>query len=259
MVWLALVLLHSRIAHRIEEAAPLIHNGGHEGDQNTPDPPTPPRSFTGRLTEVVHEPLTGLTKVLLVEVLILLLISSVFIGLFAGAQHKLNLRKGHDGGNQGNDGTQTETETKTVTHTTTSPVTFVYATTTTAVSTAVSTIFDITTAIETATKTTTITAVHTSVSTYTTTDHVTHTIIVGPEPTGPPETPQPGPSKVRVTVPRRIANVDLLETNRKSVSPRNASFSPQRSWLRSIPLVIHVRTSSSLLVSRSPAPFCLQR
>ena len=190
----------------IEEAAPLLHNGGNNRDQNTSEPPSPPRSLTGRLTEVVQEPLTGLTKVLLVEVLILLLISSVFIGLFAGAQHKLNLRNG-GGGDQGN-GTQTETETQTVTHTTTRPVTFISATTTTAVSTAFSTIFDITTAIETTTKTTTTTAAHTSVSTYTTTDHVTHTVIVGPEPTGPPDTPQPGPSKVRVTVLCRTTNLD---------------------------------------------------
>ena len=173
-----------------------MHNGGHDRDQNLPDPPSPHRSLTGRLTEVVHEPLTGLTKVLLVEVLILLLISSVFIGLFAGAQHKLNLRNG-GGGDHGN-GTQTMTETQIVTHTTTAPVTFIATTTTTAVSTAFTTIFDATTTVKTTTKTTTTTAVRTSIFTYTTTDHVTHTIIVGPEPTGPPETPQPGPSKVRV-------------------------------------------------------------
>ncbi|KAG6371391.1 Metalloprotease [Boletus reticuloceps] len=181
---------------RDHEAAPLLHNGGQGRDQSPPDPPSPPHSHTGRFTDVVQEPLTGLTKVLLVEVLVLLLISSVFIGLFAGAQHKLNLRNGgggRDGGDQGN-GTHTETKTKTVTHTTTAATTLISATTTTAFSTAISTVFDITT-IGTATKTTTTTAVYTSVSTYTTTDHVTRTVIVGPEPTGPPETPEPGPSK----------------------------------------------------------------
>ncbi|KAF9239581.1 Metalloprotease [Melanogaster broomeanus] len=180
---------------RDHEAAPLLNNRGHNGDQEQehPDPPSPRRS---RLTDVVQEPLTGLTKVLLVEVLILLLISSVFIGLYAGAQHKLNLKNGRGGGggDEGN-GTQTETETQTVTFTTTAATTLVSATTTTAVSTAISTIFDITTATETSTKISTTTAVYTSVSTYTTTDHTTRTVIVGPEPTGPPETPQPGPSK----------------------------------------------------------------
>ncbi|KIJ69577.1 hypothetical protein HYDPIDRAFT_24406 [Hydnomerulius pinastri MD-312] len=183
---------------RDHEAAPLLNNGGHDRDQDPPDPHSPRRSVTGRLTEVVQEPLTGLTKVLLVEVLILLLISSVFIGLFAGAQHKLNLRNGRGGGGGGGDegnGTQTETETQTVTFTSTAVSTVVSATTTTAVSTAFSTIYDGTTTTKTATKTATTTAVYTSVSTYTTTDHTTRTIIVGPEPTGPPEDPQPGPPK----------------------------------------------------------------
>ncbi|KAF9239580.1 hypothetical protein BU15DRAFT_74438 [Melanogaster broomeanus] len=130
---------------RDHEAAPLLNNRGHNGDQeqDQPDPPSPRRS---RLTDVVQEPLTGLTKVLLVEVLILLLISSVFIGLYAGAQHKLNLKNGRGGGGGGGDegnGTQTETETQTVTFTTTAATTLVSATTTTAVSTAISTIFDI--------------------------------------------------------------------------------------------------------------------
>ncbi|KAF8835433.1 zincin [Paxillus ammoniavirescens] len=184
---------------RDHENAPLLNNGGHDRDQDPPDPHSPRRSLTGRLTDVVQEPLTGLTKVLLVEVLILLLISSVFIGLFAGAQHRLNLRNGRGGGGGGGDdegnGTQTETETQTVTFTTTAATTVVSATTTTAVSTALSTIFDIITTTETSTKTSTTTAVYTSVSTYTTTDHTTRTVIVGPEPTGPPDPPQPGPSK----------------------------------------------------------------
>ena len=49
-------------------------------------------SFAERITSVVQEPLTPLTKVLLVAALILLLLSSIFIGLFAGAQHKLHSR-----------------------------------------------------------------------------------------------------------------------------------------------------------------------
>ncbi|KAF9820117.1 hypothetical protein IEO21_01550 [Rhodonia placenta] len=47
---------------------------------------------------IVQEPLTPLTKVLLVVALIFLLLSSVFIGLFAGAQHKLNSGRGGGGG-----------------------------------------------------------------------------------------------------------------------------------------------------------------
>ncbi|EPT06082.1 Metalloprotease [Fomitopsis schrenkii] len=41
---------------------------------------------------IIQEPLTPLTKVLLVVALLFLLLSSIFIGLFAGAQHKLNGR-----------------------------------------------------------------------------------------------------------------------------------------------------------------------
>lgn len=187
-----------------------------------------------------------------------MLISSVFIGLFAGAQHKLNLRNG-GGGRDGDQGNGTQTETKTVTHTTTAATTLISATTTTAVSTAFSTIFDITTAIETSTKTTTTTAVRTSVSTYTTTDHVTRTVIVGPEPTGPPETPHPGPSKVRVLSCVVSSSLTHAKYNRKRVSQRNASFSPHQSWLRWTPLVILVKTFTISLVSRSHFPHSLQR
>lgn len=151
-----------------------------------------------RIADVVQEPLTGLTKVLLVEVLILLLISSVFIGLFAGAQHKLNLRNGTPGGGGGGGGgntTLTETATATVTHTTTAASTKIsgIVTTTTAVSTTFSTVYGTTTATKIATTTSTKTSVSTSVSTstYTTTDVHTRTVIVGPEPTGPPENPSP--------------------------------------------------------------------
>lgn len=247
----------SQRAHSPPETAPLLHSSPQDGNQHPPDPPSPHRPLAGRLTDVVHEPLTGLSKVLLVEVLVLLLISSVFIGLFAGAQHKLNLRNG-GGGRDGDQGNGTQTETETVTHTTTAATTLISATTTTAVSTAFSTIFDITTAIETSTKTTTTTAVHTSISTYTTTDRVTRTVIVGPEPTGPPDTPHPGPSKVRVTVLRHIPKLDPGKNNRKCVSPRSVSFSPHQSWLHWTPLVIRARTSMNLLVSPPHVPFSLQ-
>jgi len=57
-------------------------------------------SFADHVGVIAQEPLTPLTKILLVLTLILLLLSSVFVGLFAGAQHKLRLeqrRKGEKG------------------------------------------------------------------------------------------------------------------------------------------------------------------
>ncbi|KAG1835663.1 Metalloprotease [Suillus variegatus] len=179
-----------------QESAPLLRGGDDDPPQSAQSPHP---SISRRIADVVQEPLTGLTKVLLVEVLILLLISSVFIGLFAGAQHKLNLRHGIPGGGDGDRGgggiTLTETATATVTHTTTAASTKIsgIVTTTTAVSTKLSTVFGTTTATRIATTTSTKTSVSTSVSTstYTTTDVHTHTVIVGPEPTGPPENPGP--------------------------------------------------------------------
>jgi endothelin-converting enzyme len=56
--------------------------------------------------------LTPLTQVLLIAALILLLLSSIFIGLFAGAQHKLNSRP--------SDGNDDKKPSVTVTATTTS-------------------------------------------------------------------------------------------------------------------------------------------
>lgn len=191
------------------ESAPLLRGGDDDPPQSAQSRP----SMSHRIANVVQEPLTGLTKVLLVEVLILLLISSVFIGLFAGAQHKLNLRNGipGDGGGGGGKSNTTLTETKTatstatatatstatITHTTTAAVSTIISgivTTTTAVSTAFSTVFDSTTTTKTATATATKTSVSTSISTYTTTDVHTRTVIVGPEPTGPPQEPSPPPS-----------------------------------------------------------------
>lgn len=53
----------------------------------------PEQSFLERLNTVAQEPLTPLTKVLLVAALVLLLLTSIFIGLFAGVQHKLNTER----------------------------------------------------------------------------------------------------------------------------------------------------------------------
>ncbi|KAG5716301.1 Endothelin-converting enzyme 1 [Termitomyces sp. T112] len=50
-------------------------------------------TFSERAEAIAREPLTPLTKILLVLALVLLLSTSVFIGLFAGVQHKLNLER----------------------------------------------------------------------------------------------------------------------------------------------------------------------
>ncbi|KAI0780776.1 Metalloprotease [Trametes elegans] len=99
-----------------EETAPLLQNVSHpDGEPDAQEQ----ASFIERVSAVVQEPLSPLTKILLIATLIFLLLSSVFIGLFAGAQHKLNT--GHGGG----------TSTVVVTATTTTTA----RTTTTAVST----------------------------------------------------------------------------------------------------------------------------
>ncbi|TCD66686.1 hypothetical protein EIP91_001040 [Steccherinum ochraceum] len=73
------------------ETAPLLQDVSH------PDAPSAQptnESFAHRVSKVVQEPLTPLSKFLCVLALIFLLLSSIFIGLFAGAQHKLNSRDG---------------------------------------------------------------------------------------------------------------------------------------------------------------------
>ncbi|TFK76595.1 zincin [Pluteus cervinus] len=98
------------------EQTPLIPDS--DSDDSRPKP-----SLADRITSLVQEPLTPLTQVLLIVVLVLLLMSSVFIGLFAGAQHKLNVIREHlpDGGGGGSrvpittTATATQTATATVT------------------------------------------------------------------------------------------------------------------------------------------------
>ncbi|OSD08705.1 Metalloprotease [Trametes coccinea BRFM310] len=75
-----------------EETAPLLQNVSHPDDN--PEPQEHQPSFFERVAAVVQEPLSPLTKILLVATLVFLLLSSIFIGLFAGAQHKLNSGKG---------------------------------------------------------------------------------------------------------------------------------------------------------------------
>lgn len=247
------------------ESAPLLRGGDDDPPQSAQSRSTGP-SMSRRIANVVHEPLTSLTKVLLVEVLILLLISSVFIGLFAGAQHKLNLRNGVPGGGGGGGGnaTQTKTKTATITHTTTAAptITTISGTliTTTAVSTALSTVFDPTTTTKIATTTATKTSVSTSISTFTTTDVHTRTVIVGPEPTGPPEDPSPAPSPA--------PSVCLVARVLSRISPlmltRSASLRIASSWLHPFyrPWTNHrilAKISMTLRVSRHVVVPCLLR
>ncbi|KAJ3726361.1 hypothetical protein DFJ43DRAFT_1195956 [Lentinula guzmanii] len=73
-----------------QETAPLLRDPDADEDNAENEEPT----MMDRINSVAQEPLTPLTKVLLVIALILLLLSSVFIGLFAGVQHKLNVERG---------------------------------------------------------------------------------------------------------------------------------------------------------------------
>ncbi|KAF8905965.1 hypothetical protein CPB84DRAFT_536278 [Gymnopilus junonius] len=84
-------------------------------------------SFSERINSIAQEPLTPLTKILLVLGLVLLLTSSVFIGLFAGAQHRLGL--GHGGEDHKHTATTTATLTTTRTSTILSTSTFISTTT----------------------------------------------------------------------------------------------------------------------------------
>ncbi|EPQ58373.1 Metalloprotease [Gloeophyllum trabeum ATCC 11539] len=96
-----------------QETAPLLRDPEAEAGENYDGEREP--TFLERVSSVVQEPLTPLTKVLLVVALLFLLLSSVFIGLFAGAQHKLK-----SGGGAGSEVTITATTTATATATSTS-------------------------------------------------------------------------------------------------------------------------------------------
>lgn len=99
------------------ETAPLLQDVDH------PDADSRPQHSS--FTSIIQEPLTSLTKVLLVVALLFLLLSSIFIGLFAGAQHKLNTGRGQEPpvtvtSTVYNTATSTQTQTQTQTQTATS-------------------------------------------------------------------------------------------------------------------------------------------
>ncbi|KAJ3510592.1 hypothetical protein NLJ89_g4586 [Agrocybe chaxingu] len=105
------------------ENAPLLRSSE---DDDVPNGTSRP-SFGERVNSIAQEPLTPLTKILLVLGLVLLLTSSVFIGLFAGAQHRLSLER--------EEGKHTTTVTITATATATTTSNSVSITTSTAIST----------------------------------------------------------------------------------------------------------------------------
>ncbi|KAF8636703.1 hypothetical protein AX17_003507 [Amanita inopinata Kibby_2008] len=91
-----------------QESAPLLQ------DNSTP---APEQRRNTAFHSVSREPLTPLIKILLVITLFLLLVSSIFIGLFAGTQHKLNLERnknGHEDRPKPSTGIVTATATTTV-------------------------------------------------------------------------------------------------------------------------------------------------
>ncbi|KAF9072903.1 hypothetical protein BDP27DRAFT_1381918 [Rhodocollybia butyracea] len=99
----------------IEKTAPLLRDP--EAEENATENGEP--SLMDRINSVAQESLTPLTKVLLVIALILLLLSSIFIGLFAGVQHKLNLERERPSEDPPSTVTFTATATSTVIATTT--------------------------------------------------------------------------------------------------------------------------------------------
>ena len=64
------------------ESAPLLGGGENERAEHP--------SLYHKLAEITSQPLTAVSKLLLAVCLLLLLLSSIFVGLFAGAQHKIN-------------------------------------------------------------------------------------------------------------------------------------------------------------------------
>lgn len=144
-----------------------------------------PRSFGQRLSDALREPLTPLTVLLLVGCLMFLLLSSVFIGLFAGTRHNLKLEKDKHRG-----------EDHTVTFTYTNPGTTIVTSLSPTLSTKTefSTIFTGTTS--TATRVSTYTTTSLSTKTYTSISTSTETKIKtlpgpvpGPTPTNSPDGP----------------------------------------------------------------------
>ncbi|KAH8829537.1 endothelin-converting enzyme 1 [Flagelloscypha sp. PMI_526] len=76
-----------------QETAPLLRDNDTEDGISEHAEPSFKDKALSTLHDIANEPLTPLSKVLLVVTLIFLLLTSVFIGLFAGSQHKLTLER----------------------------------------------------------------------------------------------------------------------------------------------------------------------
>ncbi|KAF5370302.1 hypothetical protein D9758_006925 [Tetrapyrgos nigripes] len=101
------------------ETAPLLRDpdaDSEDGETTTSNP-----TWSERLNSesLAQKPLTPLTKLLLCISLVLLILAAVFIGLFAGVQHKLNSERGRNGDDDKPPSTVTFTATSTVLATTT--------------------------------------------------------------------------------------------------------------------------------------------
>ncbi|KAJ7168203.1 hypothetical protein C8R43DRAFT_1121386 [Mycena crocata] len=101
---------------RTKQAAPLLRDPDDEDDAVRSEYAQP--TFAERINSIAQEPLTPLTQVLLVVALVLLLLSSVFIGLFAGEYSKL---KQHERDGSKGPSTVTVTATSIVTTTAAPP------------------------------------------------------------------------------------------------------------------------------------------
>jgi hypothetical protein len=114
----------TKLTGRAETASLLQHN--EEGEDAEEEP-----TFFTKLADIADQPLTILSKILLAVCLFLLLLTSIFIGLFAGAEHKLNSVP-KDPKTTVSSVTQSYTLTNTFTETSVSTTTDIVTTTTTA-------------------------------------------------------------------------------------------------------------------------------
>lgn len=78
------------VAHTSKETAPLLRDTDDEEAALDNDTISNPTNLSARIINIIQEPLTPLIVVLLFVSLVFLLLSSIFIGLFAGAQHKIS-------------------------------------------------------------------------------------------------------------------------------------------------------------------------
>lgn len=110
------------------ERRPLLDDV--EGEQDVAPGNQAPKNYEDDsfLTRILAEPLTTLAKVLLFVAVALLLLSSIFIGLFAGAEHKISDLK-HKYADRPMTTTITETRVQSTTRTKTATETYISTTT----------------------------------------------------------------------------------------------------------------------------------